>query len=170
MSNTTNKKMKYHETCLDRALDVNTVLNAPGVLPSVRNHQNSNVNIESNLIHPETTYKKKQQYELDPDEQNKFNDYRNFGLTSLKIRNNLDHSDYIKNGFKGHGRGFGDLNIDLELRYGHNSRLAKKDAVQQDLTELRFHDLYYSFNDPDNSVLPFGRAGVDTRNLDKLRK
>ena len=45
-----------------------------------------------------------------------------------KVRESLNHGSYVVNGFKGSGRGFGDVNVDAELRYGENSREDKKDC------------------------------------------
>ena len=86
---------------------------------------------------------------------------------SEKLRETLNHGDYVNNGYKGNGRGFGDVVISQDLRYGKNSRDEKKTARSHDLKDLKFNNIVISLNDEDNIVLPFPRGGIDTRNLDK---
>ena len=87
------------------------------------------------------------------------------GQEGSKIRETLNSGDYIPSGYKGHGRGTGDQEIAKDLRYGHNSRDEKKIARETDLTNLDFNFMYNNFNA--DTVLPFARGGIDTRNLDK---
>ena len=83
--------------------------------------------------------------------------------------NKLNHGDYVTNGFKGNGRGFGDVDISANLRYGQDARNERKTARTQDLKDYRFHHMFKGFHDENNTVLPFSRGGIDTRNLDKYR-
>ena len=108
----------------------------------------------------------KNEFKLDTDEDNKNKDYRNFSMNSQKKRESLNHGEYITNGFKGNGRGFGDVDISASLRYGQDARKERKTARTQDLKDYRFHHMYPSFNDENNTVLPFARGGIDTRNLE----
>ena len=57
-------KLKYNDKGFDRELEINKVLYVPGLLPTSANHQSSNVDVESELLHPETTYTKKNQVTL----------------------------------------------------------------------------------------------------------
>lgn len=165
----TKEKLKYNDKGFERELEINKVIYVPGMLPSSANNQSSNVEIESNLLHSKTTYSKKNEFKLDTDENNKNKDYRNFSMNSQKKRESLNHGEYITNGFKGNGRGFGDVDISASLRYGQDARKERKTARTQDLKDYRFHHMYPSFNDENNTVLPFARGGIDTRNLDKYR-
>ena len=140
------------------------------MFPTTKSNQSSNIDVETYLLHPKTTFKRKEEMVLDTDNQHKGEDYRNFSITGNTKRNSLDSSHYIKNGYKGNGRGFGDLENHENLRYGFDSRQAKKTASSHDITEFKLNKLYNNFNDPTNVVMPFPRGGIDTRNLDKYRK
>lgn len=161
------EKLKYHSKNLDRELDLKDTINVRGMLPSNSNFQNSNVEVETKLRNSESTFKVKQITKLDTDNDNKGKDYRNFSLRSEKVRETLNHGDYVNNGYKGNGRGFGDADISQDLRYGQSSREEKKTARSHDLKDLKFNSIVRSFNDEDNVVLPFPRGGIDTRNLEK---
>ena len=161
-------KLKYNDKGFDRELEINKVLYVPGLLPTSSNHQSSNVEIESELLHPETTYSKKNQVTLDSENKDK-EETGNFYVKSGKMRETINHGDYINNAFRGDGRGFGDHDVSQMLRYGQNSRDVKKTARDADLKDYKFHKLLKNVNDEDNVVLPFPRGGIDTRNLDKFR-
>jgi hypothetical protein len=169
--NTINKdeKLKYNDKAFERELEINKVIYVPGMFPSSSNNQSSNIDIETKLLKAESTYKQKNIMKLDTDQDNKNKDYRNFSMVSEKSRESINHGNYVRNGFKGSGRGFGDVNIDAELRYGANSREEKKTARSQDLKDYKFHDMFPNFHDEKHVVLPFARGGIDTRNLDKYR-
>jgi len=169
MCDNINEKLKFNDKGFDRELELNKIINIQGMFPTSANHQLSNVDLESKLLKSESTYIKKDNVKLDLDNENKNKDYRNFSLTSEKNRENLNHASYIKNGYKGNGRGFGDINVDVNLRYGINSRDEKKTARSHDLKDYKFNYMYPNFNDENNVVLPFARGGIDTRNLDKYR-
>ena len=161
------EKLKFNNKNFDRELDLKDVINVRGMLPSNANFQNNDVELETELRNAKSTSKVKQVTKLDEDKDNKGQDYRNFSLRSEKLRETLNHGDYINNGYKGNGRGFGDVSISQDLRYGKNSRDEKKTARSHDLKELKFNKLLINFNDEDNVVLPFPRGGIDTRNLEK---
>ncbi len=161
------EKLKFNNKNFDRELDLKDVFNVRGKLPSNANFQNNNVELETKLRNSESTNKVKQITKLDEDNENKGKDYRNFSLKSEKVRETLNHGDYINNGYKGNGRGFGDVDISQDLRYGQSSREEKKTARSHDLKDLKFNNLVINFNDDDNVVLPFPRGGIDTRNLEK---
>lgn len=161
------EKLKYSSVDFERELDLEDVINVKGMLSSNKNFQRSDVDTETSLRNAEFTNKVKQVTKLDIDENNKGKDYRNFSLMSEKLRETLNHGDYVNNGYKGNGRGFGDVVISQDLRYGKNSRDEKKTARSHDLKDLKFNNIVISLNDEDNIVLPFPRGGIDTRNLDK---
>ena len=161
------EKLKYSSVDFERELDLEDVINVKGMLSSNKNFQSSDVDTETSLRNSEITNKVKQVTKLDVDKDNKGKDYRNFSLMSEKLRETLNHGDYVNNGYKGNGRGFGDVVISQDLRYGKNSRDEKKTARSHDLKDLKFNNIIISLNDEDNIVLPFPRGGIDTRNLDK---
>jgi|TARA_Y200000002_G_C22617619_1_gene636725 hypothetical protein len=162
------EKLKFNSNSFDRELDLKDIINVRGKLPQGSNNfQNSDIEINTKLRNSESTSKLKQTTKLDTDKDNKGKDYRNFSLKSEKVRETLNHGDYVNNGYKGNGRGFGDVNISQDLRYGKNSRDEKKTARSHDLKDLKFNNLMINFSDEDNVVLPFPRGGIDTRNLEK---
>lgn len=162
------EKLKFNSNSFDRELDLKDIINVRGKLPQGSNNfQNSDIEINTKLRNSESTNKMKQITKLDTDKDNKGKDYRNFSLKSEKARETLNHGDYVNNGYKGNGRGFGDVNISQDLRYGKNSRDEKKTARSHDLKDLKFNNLMINFSDEDNVVLPFPRGGIDTRNLEK---
>ena len=162
------EKLKFNSNSFDRELDLKDIINVRGKLPQGSNNfQNSDIEINTKLRNSESTNKLKQITKLDTDKDNKGKDYRNFSLKSEKMRETLNHGDYVNNGYKGNGRGFGDVNISQDLRYGKNSRDEKKTARSHDLKDLKFNNLMINFSDEDNVVLPFPRGGIDTRNLEK---
>ena len=161
------EKLKYSSVDFERELDLEDVINVKGMLSSNKNFQSSDVDTETSLRNAEITNKVKQVTKLDIDKDNKGKDYRNFSLMSEKLRETLNHGDYVNNGYKGNGRGFGDVVVSQDLRYGKNSRDEKKTARFHDLKELKFNNLVISLNDEDNVVLPFPRGGIDTRNIEK---
>ena len=161
------EKLKFNNKNFDRELDLKDIINVRGMLPSNANFQNNDVELETKLRNSESTNKVKQMIKLDEDKDNKGKDYRNFSLRSEKVRETLNHGDYVNNGYKGNGRGFGDVNVSQDLRYGQSSREDKKTARSHDLKDLKFNNIVRSFNDEDNVVLPFPRGGIDTRNLEK---
>jgi hypothetical protein len=187
-----NQKLKYNDKAFDRSLSLkseplrmnesrpkksesieidkkNNVVNVHGLFPARKNHQESNIDIESYLIHGKNTYINKKNFTIDLDKDNLEKKYRNFGIASADTRKSLDTSNYVRNGYKGYGRGIGDQEISSKLRYGSDSRKQKKLARSTDVSDLRFHKLFYNFQNSDNNVLPFPRGGIDTRNLDKYR-
>ena len=166
MTDNKDEKLRYNNKQFNRCLEINPL----GKIPNSTNPQSMNIDLESNLLLSKNTYEKKNLYTLDKDEQNKDKEYRNFSLKSNTKRVNLNHGDYIRNGNKTNGRGFGDHTIDSELRYGKSTRNEKKTARSHDFLDNTFHPLFPNYNDESNVVLPFYRGGIDTRNLDKYRK
>ena len=117
------EKLKFNSNSFDRELDLKDVINVRGKLPSNENFQNSDIEVNTMLRNSESTNKLKQITKLDVDKDNKGKDYRNFSLKSEKVRETINHGDYVNNGYKGNGRGFGDVNVSQDLRYGKNLSL-----------------------------------------------
>ena len=65
------KKIKYRSNALSRDLDIGRVIYVPGMLPTTRNNQSNNINVDSCLRNSEVSSKKKSDFVLDQDEQNK---------------------------------------------------------------------------------------------------
>ena len=53
------KKIKFHDTGLSRDLEIERMIYVPGMLPSRSNHQTSNIDVETYLLHPEYNFDKK---------------------------------------------------------------------------------------------------------------
>lgn len=164
-NNNSKEKLKFNDKGFDRHLEINV----PGLLPSRSGDKMSYIETETSLSRPEYNYSAKSEYILDVDDSNKDKEYRNFSLSSNKKRESVNHGEYINTAFKGHGRGFGDVEISQELRYGFDSRKEHKTATQTDLKQYKFEHMFANFHDENNVVLPFARGGIDTRNLDKYR-
>ncbi len=81
---------------------------------------------------------------------------------------NLDTSGYVRNGFKGHGRGIGDVNVEAELKFGIDTRLAQENVSVKEW--CRFERLFRNYQNPNNLVWPYTRGGIDTRNLDRFSR
>lgn len=169
-SELSDKKLKFHDHGLSRNLEIDRIVYVPGILPTSSNHQTNNTDIETYLLHPENTYKKKSAVTLDLDKDNKDKDYRRFTLEGKEMRKNLYIGNYMNNGYKGQGRGYGDYEISSKLRYGYNSRLDSNETRQADLSEIQMNSANTGLNIPNSNVLPFPRGGIDTRNLEKFRK
>ena len=164
------KKLKFYDQGLSRDLEIDRIVYVPGMLPTSSNHQSNNTDIETYLLHPENTFKKKSSVTLNIDDDNKGKDYRNFTLEGKEMRKNLYVGNYMNNGYKGQGRGTGDYEISSKLRYGYNSRLESNETRQADISEIKLNSANLGLNDPNTNVLPFPRGGIDTRNLEKFRK
>ena len=88
--NKPSEKLKYNDKGFERELEINKVIYVPGLLPTNNNHQSANIEVETNLLQSENTYKKKNLYKLDTDDKNKNKDYRNFTLNGEKNRETLN--------------------------------------------------------------------------------
>ena len=53
------KKLKFYDKGLTRDLEIDRIVYVPGMLPTSSNHQSNNTDVETYLLHPENTYKKK---------------------------------------------------------------------------------------------------------------
>lgn len=175
-----NKKVKYTTKQLDRELQVE---------PICGNFSFIDFDNTPSFQRPSSTYMPREQFILDTDEQNKGEDYRKFVITGETRRIPADHGDYVRNSNKSSGRGFGDVNISQELRYGSDTRQQKKMATQTDLSNFKVGDnMFTNFNYTGTNMekpvspeimhlvgkncgmVPWSRGGIDTRNLDKYRK
>ena len=153
-----NKKTKYRTNALDRDLKINNIMCVPGMLPTTKNNQSNNINVESFLRNSQMNSNKKGDFILDTDETNKNKDYRNFGMANISRKVNLNTDNYITTGYKGHGRGF---SIEgMNLRYSQSTRQTNQDITSIEMDDYRFHELFRNYQNPNNLVLPFPRGGI----------
>lgn len=126
---------------------------------------------ESVLITPGITKREKIQMKLndefDP------NDY------NLRYKNNLKTEKcnpregfYYTNKDVGAGRGFGNLEISNDMRYGDASRHDTKEFKEvregQQFFDYQFQYLDRNFQDPNHIVMPIPRGGESTRKQNQL--
>ena len=175
-NNISNKKVQNtHE--LKRDLEVE---------PICGNFSYINFDESTSFQRPSNTYQKKEDVVLTNQVLNQQENIRRLTLTGETKRMPLNYGNYIPNGYKSAGRGFGDFDASQELRYGTDTRQAKKTAASTDLTNFKIGDNYftnYNLNgdvmaapeiihlvNGKTNVVPWARGGIDTRNLDKYRK
>lgn len=98
----------------------------------------------------------------------KKHDIYNDCFRNITNRTNLDTSEYVRNGFKGHGRGIGDIHAESDLKFGLDTRQAQEDVSNTEF--CRFEKLFRNYQNPHHVQLPWKRGGIDTRNLDKFSR
>lgn len=81
-------------------------------------------------------------------------------LLFVPRRKDLDWSNYIRNGDKSQGRGFGNTDIDNYVKFSENSRQIYTENVSN-MEQNRFYELNRNYMDPKHIVLPFPRGGID---------
>ena len=156
-----NKKIKYRTNGLEREKAIQDIINTPDKLPTNKNRNSNNIVIDNNLRNTKVNDKKKMAFVLDTDKQNKCKDYRNFGMTNISRKDNLNTYFYTSPGYKGQGTGF---SIEgLTLRNGQNTRQTGENITGLDMNNYRFNELYRNYQITEEN----NRGGIDTRNLDK---
>ena len=79
---------------------------------------------------------------------------------------------YYNNKDIGAGRGFGNLNISSDIRYGNSSRLDTKEFKEQlegtNILDYQFQYLDRNFQDPNYLILPIPRGGTMTRKQNQV--
>jgi predicted enzyme involved in methoxymalonyl-ACP biosynthesis len=96
--------------------------------------------------------------------------------TSLTIDNTTtNHTNdnfYYTNKNIGAGRGFGNLEVSNEIRYGDASRANTKEYKEEkeskQIFEYQFQYLDKNFQDPEHIVMPIPRGGEITRKQNQL--
>ena len=96
--------------------------------------------------------------------------------TSLTINNTTtNHTNdnfYYTNKNIGAGRGFGNLEVSNEIRYGDASRANTKEYKEEkeskQIFEYQFQYLDKNFQDPEHIVMPIPRGGEITRKQNQL--
>lgn len=126
---------------------------------------------ESNLIAPSLNSKDKTQLKL--------NDEFHPGNYDLSYSNNIRKFQNQKTGFYygnrdvGAGRGFGNLNISNDIRYGDQGRKDSKEFKEikesETLFDYQFQYLDRNFQDPNHIVMPIPRGGEMTRKQNQLQ-
>jgi hypothetical protein len=157
-----NSKNKFIER-KDPSLDI------PGywVQPSVKS---AVIDAESTLINPSINSKDKVQIQLNdtfsPD------DYNINYHDNLKKNSNEKNIIYYMNKDGGAGRGFGNLNISNDIRYGNFTRKDTKEFKEKQEAEIlldyQYQYLSKNFQDPNHLVMPIPRGGESTRKNNQL--
>jgi len=96
--------------------------------------------------------------------------------TSLTIdnttTNHINDNFYYTNKNIGAGRGFGNLEVSNEIRYGDASRANTKEYKEEkeskQIFEYQFQYLDKNFQDPEHIVMPIPRGGEITRKQNQL--
>jgi hypothetical protein len=126
---------------------------------------------ETTLITPGITKRDKIQMKLN--DQFDPNNYNLLYKNSLKTEVCTDSDDfYYTNKDTGAGRGFGNLNISNDIRYGDASRHDTKEFKEvkegQQFFDYQFQYLDRNFQDPSHIVMPIPRGGESTRKQNQL--
>jgi hypothetical protein len=97
---------------------------------------------------------------------------------NLNYSDNLRKDNVQKTGFYynnrdvGPGRGFGNLNISNDIRYGdasrNNTKEFKETKEAQQFFDYQFQYLDKNFQDPNHIVMPIPRGGESTRKQNQL--
>ncbi len=86
--------------------------------------------------------------------------------------NHTNDNFYYTNKNIGAGRGFGNLEISNEIRYGDASRANTKEYKEEkeskQIFEYQFQYLDKNFQDPEHIVMPIPRGGEITRKQNQL--
>lgn len=126
------------------------------------------VDEESSLITPAINSKDKSQIKL--------NDTMHPEDYNINYSNNLKYKEnekfYYTNKDGGAGRGFGNLNISNDIRFGDFTRKDTKEFKEkqegQMLFDYQFQYLDKDFQDPKHLVMPIPRGGDTTRKQNQL--
>jgi hypothetical protein len=129
------------------------------------------VDNESLLITPGITKREKIQMKLNDEFQP--NDYNVRYKNSLQTEQcNPRDGFYYTNKDIGAGRGFGNLEISNDIRYGNTSRHDTKEFKEvregQQFFDYQFQYLDRNFQDPSHIVMPIPRGGESTRKQNQL--
>lgn len=133
--------------------------------------KSSVVDNESQLMTPGISKREKIQMKLTDDFNP--NDYNVRYKNSLQTENCDPRSDfYYTNKDVGAGRGFGNLEISNDIRYGDASRYDTKEFKEvkerEQLFDYQFQYLDRNFQDPNHIVMPMPRGGESTRKQNQL--
>lgn len=133
--------------------------------------KSQSIDCESNLITPKINKKEKIQMKLN--DEFSPSDYKIQYKNSLPTENcNLTDDFYYMNKDLGAGRGFGNLNISNDIRYGDASRYDTKQFKQtkesEQLFDYQFQYLDRNFQDPNHIVMSIPRGGESTRKQNQL--
>jgi predicted enzyme involved in methoxymalonyl-ACP biosynthesis len=101
------------------------------------------------------------------------NDNTPISLTNDNASTNLTNDNfYYTNKNIGAGRGFGNLEVSNDIRYGDASRANTKEYKEEkeskQIFEYQFQYLDKNFQDPEHIVMPIPRGGEITRKQNQL--
>ena len=148
-----NKKPKFYDQFEIRGTDSN------------KTSINMSVDVESDLIKPSNSDScLKNSYEYENLDQSNYNTL--LKASNLNIRQQFSnyHGHHI-----GPGKGFGNLNISNDIRYGSSTRLENNEAklkLEENINS-RYDLIDKDFQNPNNLILPFSRGGENTRKSSK---
>ena len=96
----------------------------------------------------------------------------NDSLTDSAQNRSTDDKFYYTNKNIGAGRGFGNLEISNDIRYGDASRVNTKEYKEkkesEQIFEYQFQYLDKNYQDPSHIVMPIPRGGEITRKQNQL--
>lgn len=148
-------------------------LNIPRYISNNRVNLDTNINIDTYLRQSGNYCQSKSDFGLDKTSAEptwKINNQCDpLLLLFVPRRKDLDWSNYIRNGDKSQGHGFGNTNIDNYVKFSESSRQIYTENISN-LEQNRFYMLNRNYMDPKHIVLPFPRGGIDSRNLDKYSR
>ena len=126
----------------------------------------SHVDIDTSQIlrNKPNEYKRRTIMRLDTDKKNEGKLGRTFSVLGYKGRDNINaYDDYINNGNKAKGRGFGNVNVLTKIDRGKQTRERGDDITSTELSGYKFHSTFRNFHDPSHVVMDIPRGGLSTR-------
>lgn len=131
-----------------------------------KNSKTTTVNIDSQQIlrNKPNEYKRKTLLRLDTDKKNEGKLGRTFAVLGYKGRDTINaYGNYVNNGNKARGRGFGDVNIMSKIDRGKQTRDRGDDITSTEMSPYKFHSTFRNFHDSGHVVMDIPRGGESTR-------
>lgn len=157
----TQGKMKYYKP-LDKGNKGKQV--ATGIFKNSKSTTHVDIKADQILRNKPNEYKRKTIMRLDTDKKNDGKLGRTFAVLGYKGRDNINaYGDYINNGNKARGRGFGNVNILSKIDRGKQTRDRGDDITLKEMSPYKFHSTFRNFHDPSHVVMDIPRGGEATR-------
>ena len=158
----TQSKMKYYKP-VDKG-DKGRQLKTTGVFKNGKTTQNVDIKASQILRNKPNEYKRKTLMRLDTDKDNDGKLGRTFAVLGYKGRDNINaFGEYINNGNKARGRGFGNVNILSKIDRGKQTRDRGDNITLKEMSPYKFHSTFRNFHDPSHVVMDIPRGGEATR-------
>jgi len=123
-----------------------------------------NVDAQNIIKNKPNEYKRRTLLRLDTDKKNEGKLGRTFAVLGYKGRDNLNaYKNYINNGNKSRGRGFGDVNVMSKIDRGKQTRDRGDDITSTEMSPYKFHSTFRNYHDPRHVVMETPRGGEATR-------